>query len=73
MVIRRCVWRTSMGKSKNPMCETGRVYVCHDFYLGILSGTYVWLGLCHHRGLMCERGGVRGPFRVADKAGSGNL
>jgi len=39
----------------------------------VLSGTYVWLGLYHPSGLMCERGGVRGPFRVADKAGVGDL
>jgi len=36
---------------------------------GILGGTYVWLGLCHPRGHRCERG----PFRVADKAGVGDL
>jgi hypothetical protein len=29
----------------------------------------VWLGLYHPMGLVCERGGVHGPFRVADKAG----
>jgi len=37
-----------------------------------VSGTRVWLGFCHPRGLTCERGGVRGPFRVADKAGVGD-
>ena len=33
----------------------------------------VRLGLCHPRGHRCERGGVRGPFHVADKAGVGDL
>ena len=33
----------------------------------------MWLGLCHPRGLMCKHGGVHGPFRVADKAGSEDL
>jgi len=32
-----------------------------------VSGTRVRLGLYHPRGLMCERGGACGPFRVADK------
>ena len=27
----------------------------------------MWLGLCHPRGRICERGGVCGPFHVADK------
>ena len=36
---------------------------------GILGGTYLWLGLCHPRGRRCEHGGLRGPFRVVDKAG----
>jgi len=34
-----------------------------------MSGTYVWLDLCHPRGCRCECG----PFRVADKAGIGDL
>jgi len=38
-----------------------------------VSGTCVWLGLYHPRGLMCKRGGVRDPLRVADKAGIGDL
>jgi len=33
----------------------------------------MWLCLYHPRGLMCERGGARGPFLVADKAGIGDL
>jgi len=74
MVIRGRVWRTSMGKRKKPMCERGPVCACvMILYVGILSGTCVWLGLCHPRVLMCERGGMSGPFRVADKAGSGDL
>jgi len=52
----------------------GVVSVCRlkQCFAGV-SGARVWLGLCHPRGLMCERGGVRGPFRVEDKAGSADL
>jgi hypothetical protein len=39
----------------------------------ILGGIYMCLGLCHPRGRRCERGGVRGSFHVADKAGVGEL
>jgi len=72
MVIRRCVWYTSVGKSKKTRVRgtSGRVMIS---VWGILSGTYVWLGLCHPKGLMCERGGVCVPFHVADKAGIGDL
>ena len=38
-----------------------------------MSGAHVLLGVCHPGDLMCECGGVHGPFRVADKAGSGDL
>jgi len=59
-------------RAEKPICEKGPVGVMISIW-GLLSGTYVWLGLCHPRGFMCERGGVRGPFRVADKVGSGDL
>ena len=38
-----------------------------------VSSIHVWLGLCHPRGCRYERGGVYGPFHVADEAGVRDL
>jgi len=38
MVLHRCVWRMSVGKSKKPMCERGSVGVMISIS-GLLSGT----------------------------------